>query len=184
MGLIAYDQVPVTVASLEFLLDVLVAGELVETGDDKVVFEEPVAGAGGFELVVGEDLEGQLESPEELILPLFGERAGADDEAALEVAAGDQLFDEQAGHDGLAGAGIVGKEEAQRRPGQHGFVDGGDLVGERLDVRGMHGQQGVKEMSEADALGFGSEAEESAITVKSSRGAPVRLTLMRDSSSR
>ena len=92
VGLIAYDQVPVTVARLQFLLDLLVAREFVEAGDHEIGFEEPVAGAGGFELVVGEDLEGQLEAPVELILPLFGQRARTDDQAALEVAAGDHLL--------------------------------------------------------------------------------------------
>ena len=79
---------------------------------DRVGLEEPVAGAGGFELVVGEDLERKLEPAVELVLPLFGEAAGADNEATLQVAAGDQLLDEQAGHDGLAGARVVGEEEA------------------------------------------------------------------------
>ena len=166
VGLIAYDQVPVAVARFQFLLHILVAGEFVEAGDDEVCFKEPVAGAGGFELVVGEDLEGQLEAAVELVLPLFGQRAGADDQTALEVAAGDQLFDEQAGHDRLAGAGIVGQKEAQRRTGQHGLVDGGDLVGERLDVGGMDGQQRVKEMGEADALGLGNEAEKGTVAVE------------------
>ena len=166
VGFVADDQVPVAVAGLQFLLHFLVAREFVEAGDDEVGLEEPVAGAGGFELVVGEDFEGQLEAAVEFVLPLFGQRAGADDEAALEVAAGDEFFDQKAGHDGLAGAGIVGEEEAQRRTGQHGLVDGGDLVRERLDVGGVYGQQGIEEMGEADALGLGNEAEEGAVAVE------------------
>ena len=166
VGFVAYDEVPVAVAGLEFLLHFFVAGELVEAGDDEVGLEEPVAGAGGFELVVGEDFEGQLEAAVELVLPLFGEAAGTDDEAALEVAAGDQLLDEEAGHDGLAGARIVGEEEAQGRAGQHGLVDGGDLVGKGLDVGGVDGQQGVEEVGEADALGLGDEAEKGAVAIE------------------
>jgi hypothetical protein len=69
-------------------------GELVQPGDDEVVLQEPVAGAGGFQLVVGENLKGQVEAAIEFILPLLGQTAGADDEAALQVAAGDQLFGE------------------------------------------------------------------------------------------
>ncbi len=166
VGFVADDEVPVAVAGLEFLLHFLVAGEFVEAGDDEVGLKEPVAGAGGFELVVGEDFEGQLEAAVELVLPLFGEAAGTDDEAALEVAAGDQLLDEEPGHDGLAGARVVGEEEAQGRAGQHGLVDGGDLVGEGLDVGGVYGQQGVEEVGEADALGLGDEAEEGAVAVE------------------
>ena len=101
--LVAHDQVPAGVGRLQLLLHVLVARQLVEAGDDQVGLQEPVAGAGGFELVVGEDLERKLEPAVELVLPLFGEAAGADDEATLQVAARDQLLDEQAGHDVLAG---------------------------------------------------------------------------------
>ena len=93
VGFVADDQVPVAVAGLQFLLHFFVAREFVEAGDDEVGLEEPVAGAGGFELVVGKDFEGQLEAAVEFVLPLFGQRAGADDEAALEVAAGDEFFD-------------------------------------------------------------------------------------------
>lgn len=42
--------------------------------DDQVVFQKPIAGAGSFEFVVGEDLKGQMKAPVEFILPLFGVR--------------------------------------------------------------------------------------------------------------
>jgi hypothetical protein len=47
-----------------------------------------------FELVVGQDFEGQIEAAIELVLPLLGETSRADDETALQVAAGDQLLDQ------------------------------------------------------------------------------------------
>ena len=56
--LVAHDKVPATVGRLQLLLDVLVAGELVEPGDGEVGLQEPVAGAGRFELVVRQDVEG------------------------------------------------------------------------------------------------------------------------------
>jgi hypothetical protein len=93
--LVADHQVPAAVGRLELLLHILVARQLVEAGDDQVGFDEPVAGARRFELVVGENLEGQVKAPVELVLPLLGQAAGADDQAALQVAAGDQLLDEQ-----------------------------------------------------------------------------------------
>ena len=40
--------------------------------------QEPVAGAGGFELVVGQDLERKLEPAVQLLLPLFGKAAGVE----------------------------------------------------------------------------------------------------------
>ena len=76
------------------MLYLLVARQLVEAGNDQVGFEKPVAGARRFELVVGEDLEGQMKAAKQLVLPLFGQTAGADDEAALQVAPGDQFLDE------------------------------------------------------------------------------------------
>ena len=57
--LVADDQVVAAVRRGELLLDVLVARELVEPGDGEIVLDEPVAGARGLELVVGQDLERQ-----------------------------------------------------------------------------------------------------------------------------
>ena len=37
------------------------------------------------------------------------------------------------GHDGLACARIVGEQEPQRLAREHGFVDGRDLVWQRID---------------------------------------------------
>ena len=169
--LVADDEVPAAVGRLELLLHVLVARELVEAGDDEVGLEEPVAGAGGLELVVGEDLERQVEAAVELVLPLLGEAARADDEAALEVAAGDQLLDEQARHDRLAGAGVVGEQEAQRLARQHRLVDGRDLVRQRLDDRGVDRQHRVEEVREADALRLGDQPEQRAVAVEAPRPA-------------
>ena len=167
--LVADDQVPAAVGRLQLLLHVLVAGELVEPRDDEVGFEEPVAGARRFELVVGQDLERQMEAPVEFVLPLLGEAAGADDEAALQVAAGDQLLDEQARHDGLAGAGIVGEQEAQRLARQHALVDGRDLVRQRLDERGVDGEHRIEQMRETDAMRLGDEPEQRAVAVEAPR---------------
>ena len=62
----------------------------------RFVSQEPVAGARRFELVVGQDLERQMEAAVQLVLPLLGQAAGADDEATLQVAARDQLLDQAA----------------------------------------------------------------------------------------
>jgi hypothetical protein len=48
----------------------------------------------------------------ELILPLLDQHARADNEAAVQVATDEELFDEESGHNGLAGAGVVGQEKA------------------------------------------------------------------------
>ena len=134
-----------------------------------VSIEEPVAGASGFELVVGQDLERQLESAVQLVLPLLGEAAGADDQAPLQVAAGDQLLDQQPRHDGLARAGVVGEQEAQRLARQHRVVDAGDLVRQRVDHRRVDRQQRVEQVREADALRLRHQPEQRAVAVEAPR---------------
>ena len=167
--LVADDEVPARVGRLQLLLHVLVARQLVEAGNDEVALQEPVAGPGGFELVVGEDLEGELEPAGQLVLPLFGEAARTDDQAALQVPAGDQLLDQETRHDGLAGARVVGEQEAQRLARQHRLVDGGDLMRQRVDDRRMDRQQRVEQVREADALGFGHEPDQGAVAVEAPR---------------
>ena len=87
------------------------------------------------------------------------------------VVAGDQFLDEQPGHDRLAGAGVVGEQKAQGLARQHGFVDGGDLVRQRLEQRGVHREQRVEEVRKADTPGLGHQAEERAVAVEAPRPA-------------
>ena len=107
-----------------------------------------------------------MEAARELVLPLLGEAAGADDEAALEVAARDQLLDEEPGHDRLAGARVVGQQEPQRLARQHRLVDRGDLVRQRIDQRSVDGQHWIEEVGQADAMRFGDEAKQRAVAVE------------------
>ena len=57
MRFITHDQVPPAFRGLQLELHIFVAREFVETGDDEIVFQEPVARAGRFELIVRQDLE-------------------------------------------------------------------------------------------------------------------------------
>ena len=166
MRFIANDQIPTTIRRLELLLHIFVAGELVKPGDHQIGFQEPVAGARRFELVVGQDLEGQMETAVELILPLLGQAARTNHQAALQVAARDQLLHQEAGHDGLAGAGVVRQQEAQRLARQHGLVYRRDLVRQRFDDGGMHRQHRVEQVRQPDALRLGDQAEERAVAVE------------------
>ena len=101
MGFVADDQVPAAIGRLELLLDIFIAGKFIQPRNDEIGFQEPVASAGGFQLVVGEDLERQVEAAVKLVLPLLGQAARADDHAALQIAAGNQFLDQKPGHDGL-----------------------------------------------------------------------------------
>ena len=155
--LVADDEVPLR--GPEFLLHFRAAGELVQPRDAQVGFLKGVAGDGGGQAVVGEDLKAQVELLVELVLPLFGQIARADDQAAAHIAADHQFLDEQAGHDGLARAWVVRQHVAQRLTGQHFLVYRRDLVRQRLDGRGVHGQIGVEEVREVDAVGLRDEAK-------------------------
>ena len=171
VGLVADHQVVAAVAGPQLGLDLLVAGQLVQPRDGQVVLQEPVAGARRLQLVVGQDVEGQIEAAVELVLPLLHEAAGADHEAALQVAARDQLLDEQPGHDRLAGAGVVGQQEAQRLARQHGLVHRGDLVRQGIHEGGVHREDGIEEVGQADAVGLGDQAVRGAVAVEAPRPA-------------
>ena len=166
MGLVAHDEIPAAIRGLQLLLNVLVARELIQPGNDEIGFQEPVSCARCFELVVRQDVEGQVEPTVELILPLLRETTGTDDQTPLQITASDQLLDEQPRHDGFAGARVIGEKKAKRLTGQHGFVDRGDLMGQRLDDRGMHGEHRVEEMREADSLRLGDQTEQRAVSVE------------------
>ncbi len=92
----------------------LVSAEHVEARDEQGLVLEGVAGAGGLELVAGEDREGQPELGEELVLPLLDEVPGRDNQAPLQVAPDHELLYEEPGHYGLACSGVVGQEEPKR----------------------------------------------------------------------
>ena len=101
-----------------------------------------------------------------LVLPLLDQAAGRDDQAALEVAADQQLLDQQPRHDRLAGAGIVGEQEAQRLARQHLAVDGRDLVRQRLDLRRADGEIGIEQVGEPDAVGLRRQPQQAAVGVE------------------
>ena len=61
----------VPIRGLQFLLYFFVSAELVETTDGEWVLREPVPGSGRLVLVIGHDLERQVEAPIKFILPLF-----------------------------------------------------------------------------------------------------------------
>ena len=164
VGFVHDDQVPF--GPHQQLLIVLVAGKLVETGDEPVLFGEVVAAVALLLLLAAEELEVQSELLTQFVLPLLGQRAGRDDEHTTCVGPKGHLPDEQAGHDRLAGAGVVGQHEAQRLTGQHGFVDGRDLVRQGLDVGGVDRHQRVEQVGQTDAVGLQRQLERGGVGVE------------------
>jgi hypothetical protein len=112
-----------------------------------------------------------MEAPIEFVLPLFDEHSGADYQTSLQIPAGDKLLDEQAGHDGLSGAGVVGKEKSQRLAIQHLAIYGRDLMGERLNERGVDGENRIEQVREAYSVGFGDQTEQAAVALEAPHAA-------------
>ena len=151
VGLVEDDQVPP--GDTELRLRLLVPGHLVEPDDQLVVVLERLARRGLLE-ERGIDAELQAELLEQLVPPLLDEAPRGNDKDAAGVGSQDELTDVEPGHDRLAGPGVVGQDEAERLAGEHRLVDGGDLVGQRLDVRGVHRHHGVEQEGEVDPLGL------------------------------
>ena len=93
-----------------------------------------------------------------LVLPLFRQIARRHDQTTLQIAAGDQLLDEQTGHDGFTGTGVVRKDVPQRQAWQHLLINCRDLVGQGLNSRSVDRQIRVKQVCQMDAVRFGYEA--------------------------
>jgi hypothetical protein len=131
----------------------------VETHDQPVALGERVARDGGFDLFMGDDVEGQVELVFQLVLPLLDKVARCDNEAALKIAANNKLLDQQARHDGLASAGVIGKQEPQRLTRKQLTVNGRDLVRQGVDARTVDREVGIEQVREPDALSLGANAE-------------------------
>ena len=104
---ITYHKVPPTIRGLQLLLNIFVARQFVESSYGKRSLDEPVTGPCGFELVVGQYLEGQVEAPIQLVLPLLSQAAGTNNQATLEVAPCNELLDEEPCHDCLTSTRVI-----------------------------------------------------------------------------
>ena len=90
----------------------------------------------------------------QLVLPLDGQRRGAQDEHPVGDRPQPQLLDQQAGHDRLAGARVIGEHEPQPRLGQHVPVDRGDLVRQAADPGQADREVRIVGVGERDPVGL------------------------------
>ena len=77
-----------------------------------------------------------------------------------------------------------GSSASRNRSGWRGsisLVDGGDLVRQRIDERGVDGEQRIEEVGQADAVGLGDQPEQRAVAVEAP--GPARSTTSRRGSS-
>ena len=70
-----------------------------------------------------------------------------------------QFLEEQAGHDRLAGAGVVGQQEADARQLEEVVVDGLKLVRQRIDAGDGEREVGVVLVGQPEPQGLDAEAE-------------------------
>src|SRR5882762_10794242 len=102
MCFVADDEIPTTLWRAQLLLHVLVAGKLVQPGNDEIRFREPIPGSSSLKFVIGQNLERQMEATIKLILPLLGATSWTNDQTALEIAPGYELLNKQPSHNRFA----------------------------------------------------------------------------------
>ena len=147
VGLVDDDEVPSLLP--DPLAHVVLLG-VVHRGDDLVA---AVPGVDELLLIDGreDDVERLAEPAKHLVLPLDGQRRGAENQHPVDGLAELHLLDEQAGHDGLAGAGIVRQQEPQPGLREHPEVDRLDLVRKSADARKAHGKLAIVRVGQTDA---------------------------------
>ena len=102
----------------------------------------------------------------EFPLPLEGEVGRADDQNALGQAAQLQFPDQQAGHDRLAGAGVVGQEEAHAGELQQVVVDRLELVRQGIDARDRQAEVRIELVGDAERVSLDAQAKQAAVAVE------------------
>ena len=152
VSLVDHHQVPLR--GLQPFLQFLVAGQLIEACDQPRALLEGVAREGRLHHVAGEDVERELESIVQFLLPLLYQRSRRHDQHPVGVSSYVQFPDQESRHDRLARSRIVGQQEPKRLAGKHLLIHRLDLVGERVDVRPLDSQVGIEQMRQVDAERF------------------------------
>ena len=164
VGLVDDDEVPV--GAEQALLGVLDARDPGDRGDDLVALLPGVLAVVGAEHVAADDLEVLAELVLQLALPLEGQVGRRDDERALDQAADLQLLEQQPRHDRLAGARVVGEQEADAGQLEEVVVDRLELVRQRIDAGDREREVRVVLVGQAEALGLDAQAESAGIAVE------------------
>ena len=118
-------------------------GQGIDADDHAVAVRsgEGVAGAG---VVPAHDAERQAEQGAHFAFPVADQPGRRHDEHARHQTTRERLAQVEAGHDRLAGAGVVGQQEAERRPPEQVLVHGDALVRQRVDRRNLRGEGRVE----------------------------------------
>ena len=95
-----------------------------------------------------------MEQGAQFPLPIAHQAGRRHDEHPPDAAAAQHLPHRQAGHDGLAGAGVIGQQEADGVLGQNVLVNGDALVRQRVDAGDLAGEGGVELVAEGQSMGL------------------------------
>ena len=162
VGLVEDDEVVGGYAGLPHRVERPLAGQGVERHDDEValgsaerVLRRRAIRALAGRARAGRDTEPQPEQRTQLALPVADEPGRRHDEHAADSAAGQHLADVEAGHDRLAGSGVVGQQEAQRLLREHPLVDRDALVRQGVDARDLGGEGRIELVTVGQAHGLG-----------------------------
>ena len=138
----------------------------VERRDDSVALQPLVHAELVADVLALHDEELRVELLLQLALPLEGEVRRADDQDALGEAAQFELADEQARHDGLARAGVVGQQEPHARELEQVVVDRLELVRQRIHAGDRQPEVGIELVGDAERVGLQAEPQQAAVAVE------------------
>ena len=123
-------------------------------GDDRQVAAFATKRVAGPGVRAADDAERQLEQGAQLPLPIAHQAGRRHDEHPPDAAPAEHFPHRQAGHDGLAGAGVVGQQEADGVLRQNALVNGDALVRQRVDAGDFAGECGVELVAEGQPVGL------------------------------
>ena len=142
----------------------------VQRGDDLLLLHPLVDAELIADVAALQDEELFVELLLQLALPLEGEVRGADHENPFDESAQLQLPDQEAGHDGLASAGVVRQQEAHAGELEEVIVDRFELVGQGIHARDGEPEVGVELVGDAEGIGLEAEAQEPSVAVEGRSG--------------
>ena len=132
-------------------------------GDDLVLVLPRIGAVVGAEHVAADDLEVLTKLVLHFALPLEAEVGGSDDQGARDEAADLQFLEQQAGHDGFAGTGVVGQQEPDARLRHEVMINGLKLVRQRVHTR--DGQRKIRIVLECQRQAHGLDGEPEALRI-------------------
>ena len=164
VGLVHDDEVPVRAE--QALLGVFDARDPGDRRDDLVAVLPGVLAVGVAQGLPADDLEALAELVLQLPLPLEREVRRSDDQRAPDQAPGLQLLEQQPRHDRLAGARVVGQEEADSGQLEEVVVDRLELVGEGIDAGDREREERVVFVGQPEPMGLDAQAEQGRVAIE------------------